>query len=180
MATKRSKTSKKAVKNNKNQPKVFTAIQRLSREAQIGLAVLFVAVFGGLGAYLITQSYAASNCTSYNYREGSKGTCVKYIQQIQNGLSKALAGEKKRGYTISGSQLAVDGAFGTLTKSKVVRYQHYAGLTADGIVGVKTWTNMCSTIGVIYKLKLATGSTISTAYSAAKNANCAKVAPQQF
>jgi len=180
MATKRSKTVKKSAKNNKNQPKVFTAIRRLSRTAQISIAAVFVLVFGGIGTYLITQSYAASNCTSYNYRYGSSGTCVKYIQQIQNGLSKALAGEKKHGYTISGSQLDADGAFGTLTKSKVVRYQHYAGLSADGIVGVKTWTSMCSTIGTIHKLKLATGSTITTAYNAAKNANCNKVAPQQF
>jgi len=179
MATKSNKTSKKSA-SNKNQPKVVTFIRQLSRKTQISIAIIFVLIFGGIGTYLLTQSYAISNCTSNTYRDGSKGTCVKYLQQIQNGLSKAFAGDTRHGYTISSSQLDADGAFGTLTKNKVVRYQHFAGLSADGIVGVKTWTSMCTAIGTIHKLKLATGATINTAYNAAKNANCNKLAPQQF
>lgn len=53
---------------------------------------------------------------------GSKGYAVRYVQ-------------KRVGAT-------VDGIFGSGTKAKVIAYQKAHNLTADGIVGAKTWASL--------------------------------------
>mgnify|MGYP001952708915 CR=1 FL=1 len=58
-------------------------------------------------------------------KQGSRGDEVKLLQQLL----------KNKGY-YSGS---IDGIFGSGTKNAVVQFQRAAGLSADGIVGAKTW-----------------------------------------
>ncbi len=60
-------------------------------------------------------------------REGSTGEAVKGVQTllVKNGRS-----------------VAVDGIFGSGTKSAVVNFQSAHGLTADGIVGPATWEHL--------------------------------------
>ncbi len=60
-------------------------------------------------------------------REGSTGEAVKGVQTllVKNGRS-----------------VAVDGIFGSGTKSAVVNFQSAHGLTADGIVGPITWEHL--------------------------------------
>lgn len=59
---------------------------------------------------------------------GSTGTPVRELQARLNALNAATP------------PLSVDGAFGPLTRSAVLRFQgHTPGLKADGIVGPLTW-----------------------------------------
>ena len=58
-------------------------------------------------------------------QKGSKGTAVKKLQILLNGL----------GYSCG----TVDSDFGAKTLAAVKAYQKACGLTADGIVGAKTW-----------------------------------------
>ncbi|MFI6058099.1 peptidoglycan-binding protein [Streptomyces sp. NPDC051286] len=63
-------------------------------------------------------------------QSGSTGAQVKAVQQ--------LLGEQ--GYVMG----AVDGSFGPATRDAVIAYQAAHGLTADGIVGDRTWTALLS------------------------------------
>lgn len=59
---------------------------------------------------------------------GSKGDCVKRVQDILN--------------IRIGAGIAVDGDFGPKTKQAVINYQQRHGLSADGIVGNQTWSSL--------------------------------------
>lgn len=61
-------------------------------------------------------------------RQGSRGDAVRTLQVTLNRWYPRLP------------QLAQDGVFGANTHARVVYFQHRAGLTADGIVGPKTWS----------------------------------------
>ena len=56
---------------------------------------------------------------------GSKGPAVEHLQSLLNGL---------------GGSSKIDGAFSPATEKAVKDFQKTKGLTADGIVGPKTWT----------------------------------------
>ena len=87
-----------------------------------------------------TKKEPAKNTTSTNavkevsdvilhtLKNGSKGNSVKALQMllIGNGYSCGNCG--------------VDGDFGPATQAAVKKYQKAHGLSADGIVGEKTWT----------------------------------------
>ena len=61
---------------------------------------------------------------------GSKGTAVQALQQMLRG---------------AGYNVATDGDFGPKTKAAVVAFQQKNGLTADGIVGPKSWAALRGT-----------------------------------
>lgn len=63
-------------------------------------------------------------------RQGSSGEKVRQMQQQLNVISDAYPLIPK---------LAVDGVFGPATEEAVRTFQNIFGLTADGIVGFKTW-----------------------------------------
>lgn len=75
-----------------------------------------------------TTSGAGGNCTVTvkEVSSGSSGQAVKNLQLILNS----------RGYNCG----TADGVFGANTKKGVIAFQKAKGLTADGIVGTKTWT----------------------------------------
>jgi len=58
-------------------------------------------------------------------RLGSRGAEVKRLQALLK-TAKVYAG-------------LVDGVFGTNTKASVISFQKAKGLSADGVVGAKTW-----------------------------------------
>lgn len=60
-------------------------------------------------------------------RQGSRGAAVK-------GVQHAL---RRHGHS-----LAVDGVFGSVTRSKLVAFQRQKGLVADGIAARKTWNRL--------------------------------------
>lgn len=61
-------------------------------------------------------------------KQGSRST---YVLILQDGLNNL-------GYQTGG----LDGSFGLATKSAVQSYQRAKGLSADGVVGCSTWTNL--------------------------------------
>lgn len=61
-------------------------------------------------------------------QQGSSGPAVKALQ-VQLNAKRRLG-------------LAVDGIFGSGTRSAVVTFQQHAGIAADGIVGPTTWRNL--------------------------------------
>lgn len=63
-------------------------------------------------------------------RLGSKGDAVKSLQILLNGYN--FIGK-------NGKKLTVDGDFGANTEYAVRNFQKSAGLTPDGICGLKTW-----------------------------------------
>ncbi|WP_329613177.1 amidase [Streptomyces brevispora] len=63
-------------------------------------------------------------------RSGSTGAQVKAVQQLLNEQGQAAG--------------AADGSFGPATQAAVTAYQQAHGLTADGIVGARTWTALLS------------------------------------
>ncbi|WP_299539018.1 peptidoglycan-binding protein [uncultured Streptomyces sp.] len=78
---------------------------------------------GGSSDVLSFTSYAT-------LRSGSTGAQVKAVQQLLND----------QGYGAG----AVDGIFGSGTTSAVKAFQSARGLTADGVVGAKSWTALLS------------------------------------
>ncbi|AFY54184.1 putative peptidoglycan-binding domain-containing protein [Rivularia sp. PCC 7116] len=66
----------------------------------------------------------------------------------QDLLEEGFAGEGVKGfqemYNSYFGTLAVDGVFGPKTKAEVIKFQKSRGLTADGVVGAKTWSSLRS------------------------------------
>lgn len=74
-------------------------------------------------------SSSASSSSTYDFscdqiKAGSQGKTVKLLQTLLRG----------RGWNID-----IDGSFGNATRDIVVAIQKFFNLTADGIVGIKTW-----------------------------------------
>ena len=100
------------------------------------ISATLIAITGAAitGVAAPTPAHAAT-CTSYNYSYGGNGTCVSYIQTLLNWQP--------------GIDLAVDGAYGNLTRQAVVARQtswRYwdSSVVVDGIVGPRTWAYLCS------------------------------------
>lgn len=132
-------TKKKATKKTASSGKVVAGKKKfsLSRKEIIIFSVAAILAIG-LGGFFGYQKYqenqsGAAGCYSSTFRQGSRGTCVKYIQQLHNYFKKYSGG----------TTLTVDGSFGSLTKSAIVSDQKKLGLVGDGIVGPKTWGILC-------------------------------------
>lgn len=99
--------------------------------AALGLAVS--ASIGGIAT--ATPAAAAGQCVDYQYSIGGSADCVSHIQTLLNAFEPRIPG----GY----QQLSVDGQFGDQTRSAVVAFQTYWGLSTDGVVGAETWNILC-------------------------------------
>ncbi|MFB9650127.1 peptidoglycan-binding domain-containing protein [Curtobacterium pusillum] len=95
----------------------------MNKLIRIGLTAVATAGVIGMSLGTASAANAASGCVTSQFRQGSTGNCVKYIQQIQ--------------------ALPADGIFGPQTKQNIVNFQRSAGLVADGIVGANTWKYLC-------------------------------------
>lgn len=86
----------------------------------------FAALAGQIdGVTIPTEEETTVNVTAQVLKNGSKGSAVKKLQILLNGL----------GYNCG----TVDGDFGTKTLYAVRLYQGHNGLDVDGIVGAATW-----------------------------------------
>ena len=61
-------------------------------------------------------------------RRGAKGESVELLQELLN---------------VKGFQVKVDGDFGVLTETAVKEFQKANSLAVDGVVGPKTWIQLC-------------------------------------
>lgn len=96
---------------------------QMFKKARLVASTLAVVSAVALGIAVPSAANAASGCVTSQFRQGSTGNCVKYIQQIQ--------------------AIQADGIFGPATKKNIVAFQRLTGLTADGIVGKNTWAMLC-------------------------------------
>ncbi len=78
-----------------------------------------------------TKEENTVNVTLNVLRKGSKGNQIKALQRMLYAM----------GYPL-GTKNPIDGDFGTKTDAAVRAYQNDNHLTADGIVGEKTWTSL--------------------------------------
>ena len=100
------------------------------------LAIVLVSVIGTqyhpAGAAQTTNPYASScpSPASTQLAYGSSGGCVSYAQWDLNHPVNASA---------ASPALAIDGKYGSGTKTAVINYQNSRKLSADGIIGANTW-----------------------------------------
>jgi len=87
--------------------------------------------------------HIASACTYSTVRKGATGDVVRKLQTMLNSVNSA--------------GLTVDGDFGSGTEIAVKNFQRANGLTADGVVGSKTWTILIEKYGSSNGLKIAAG-----------------------
>lgn len=73
------------------------------------------------------------------YDPNQNGIKIPSYPTIRRGTSGDLVVQLQRFLAKDGSSLAIDGIFGPGTESAVRAFQKRHGLTADGIVGPKTW-----------------------------------------
>ncbi|MFC5337970.1 peptidoglycan-binding domain-containing protein [Leucobacter denitrificans] len=135
----------------------------------MGVLALGLAGFGVVAPAAQAEAYSGTSgkgCTAYNYTNGGYAACIGYIQKMLNGINQTY------GKSYGGYGLAVDNQFGPKTKTQVQRFQKFAHLTADGIVGPKTWNQLCFYAGQVNFNYSSSGSTKNAAWSAAYNAGC--------
>ena len=65
-------------------------------------------------------------------KKGSKGAEVFAVQSIL----------RAKGYKYEGTLIKCDSSYGRITENCVIAFQKKNGLTADGIVGAKTWDKL--------------------------------------
>ncbi|MEV2243011.1 peptidoglycan-binding protein [Streptomyces sp. NPDC049970] len=88
----------------------------------------YMQLVGGSGSGSGSDALTFASYTTQ--KTGSAGAQVKAVQTLLN----------QQGYEAG----AVDGAFGSATKGAVQAFQTARGLSADGVVGAKTWTALLS------------------------------------
>ena len=94
---------------------------------QLYVGVNRLSELNSLGQTFIGQSWQAPN----NLQTGNSGQPVRQLQYMLNVLSEFVSDIPP---------VTVDGIFGSRTRSAVIAFQRFAGLTQDGIVGPVTWT----------------------------------------
>ena len=107
------------------------------------LVLSFVVLFAIFGVgYSVASKTSSANavskkCVQKSYKKGSKGTCVKYMQELLN-YDYRIVFPSQDVY-----DLTADGNFGSDTKTRVKAFQGAKHLTKSGVVGPKTWSQMC-------------------------------------
>lgn len=169
---KKPKNAKKQATTKKLRIKLFGTRQNKI----IGVVTLFFVVVAGISGFVLYQKSVtdAASCDSYQFAYNSRGTCVRYIQNMLNGITVVHKGKSRNGTTLNSIILSTDGVFGSRTSSKVKDFQGWYGTSSDGIVGPKTWAGLC------YYAKRLTwngnnaddGAKIRTAIMSAQSAGC--------
>ncbi len=105
------------------------------RFAAFAFVVVGLGIASGLALTVnVSEANAAAKCINKTFKQGSKDTCIKYMQQIVNASHIT-------------SHVPVDGVFGPSAKRAVVKFQKAKKLTADGVIGKGTWDALCKVGG---------------------------------
>lgn len=131
---------KKATRSSKT--KVISGGKKSVAPVQLRLFTVIAIVVVALGGFVgwsvwHSSNASAASCAKATYKQGSSGTCVKYIQTLANYFIPTPKGNAK-------ADLKVDGAFGAKTTTAIKDIQKIFGLKVDGIVGKQTWNIICS------------------------------------
>lgn len=92
-----------------------------------------------LASFYLAPDVAVTPALPPTIRRGAKGASVRRLQA-------ALRAAGYRGDLLGRVLLPVDGDFGSQTTRAVQRWQKAHGLTADGVVGPKTWQSLGITL----------------------------------
>ena len=111
------------------------------------IAVLLTGVLASL--FMLQQETAAATpCVATTYKQGSKGTCVKRMQQIINASGAA--------------KVTANGKFTSKTTSAVKAFQKKQKLSESGVVDASTWKALCTVKGAV-PARIAVGCSVSAA-----------------
>jgi len=142
---------------------------KIKKSLAAGVAALALAGLMSASPVGAANAYSGTTgkgCTAYQYARGGSGTCVGYIQRMLNGI-RASYGSQYGGYS-----LTVDNSFGANTETNVRRFQQWTYLTSDGIVGSKTWNQLCGYAGQVAFSSSSSGAAQYSAWQAAYAAGC--------
>lgn len=92
-----------------------------------------IEIYRSIEPYILTASGQFIKYPGYLIKKGKRGEDVRLIQEWLNAISKV--------YTFIPS-VTVDSIFGENTKEAVKKFQRWAGLVEDGIVGKITWDKL--------------------------------------
>ena len=112
---------------------IFKKLNQTGFAHVVAVAVVVVGL-AAVGTYFLVASHAAT-CVDFSYKQGSKGSCVSYIQ--------TLADHK----TVVSPKLAITGKYDKLVAAGVTQIQtaynlSYAHATS-GVVDQPTWQELC-------------------------------------
>lgn len=94
----------------------------------------------GVTLFVASPASALSYCTGTTFGVNWNTTnhaCIKDIQGLLNDV------ENQDG----GRTIAVDGLWGTNTAWAVENFQNYDHVSVDGVVGPRTWKDLCNDAG---------------------------------
>ena len=86
--------------------------------------------------YILTSSGQFIKYPGYLIKKGKRGEEVRLIQVWLDAVSNVYSAIPS---------VSVDGIFGEKTKESVMKFQRWAGLVEDGIVGKITWDKLYET-----------------------------------
>lgn len=79
---------------------------------------------------------------SLEFAQRWNGTFGRTFPTLRSGDQGQVVGDLQRALNRWGATLTVDGLFGNMTQTAVIRFQRQRNLVADGIVGPKTWAEL--------------------------------------
>lgn len=143
----------------------------------LGGGVVVVLAFGGFIAYSIFTNIEpdAASCSAKTYDVGSNSSCVKYAQQLLNGVDRHFAPITQNGASVTADSISENGKLDTTTQAKISAFQKYAGIQQTGGITKNTWYYLCSYVKQAsnnYNSQVAP-SQVKTAATAYKKVGCA-------
>jgi len=150
----------------------------LSRNSKWWLSggLLFLLAVAGYITYAVFTNLEldAASCTTKTLSSGNNTTCVKYAQQLLNGVSAYYSAMPRGAASIPSTLISANGKYGASTTDRLKTFQTYGGLESTGILNKNTWFALCSYVKSAYTSYSSNlrSDTINTAASAFSKVSC--------